>query len=104
MLYIEPLSEKYFHDVQKYIQELQEYIVSCEVWEDDLIVYDTTTEAQESLYAYESSEVIIFIAREEEEVYGFILGRIRKDVSKGSKIQYYGSVGRLYVGKDYRGQ
>ncbi len=104
MIQIEPLTEKYFWDFQKYAQELYEYIVSCEVWEDDMVIYDTSEDTKNTLHSYASWELIILIARQDSICCWFILGRIRKDSSKGSKIEYYGSVWRLYVAKKHRGQ
>lgn len=64
---IEYFSEKYRDEIKKMIQSLREDIVSLEFWDDDLILYDTTNEAEKSIQSFILSEICIFIAIENEE-------------------------------------
>ena len=51
---IQYLSKEFYPQLKVMTQSLRDHIVGLEVWEDDLISYDTSQEADESIHAFEA--------------------------------------------------
>lgn len=100
---IEKYSNLYKEALKEMLQLLHEEIVAFEFWDDDLIVYNTSSDTDSLIDSYVSWENLIFIAIDDFcNPCWCVIGRIQRETSEWSKIEKFWSIEQLVVNTEYR--
>lgn len=93
---------KYTEDLKKLGQLLRNYIVSLETREDDLVLYNTNREIDEYISDFESKKNTILLAKENENIIGYGIGKIKDESWEWTQIKKFWQIEQLFIDPNYR--
>lgn len=97
-----PFNSIYNSDLKSLGQSLRNYIVSLEYREDDLIVYNTDREMEEYMADFNQWKNVIFLLKEEEQIRGYVIAKIKTETWEWSQIKATGQIEQLFIHENAR--
>ncbi len=95
-------NQQFFQDFCWMYQELSDFVVDLDFWDDDLQKHNTKDEVQEILEKHKNHENIILLAIVESRAVAFIHAEIAENNDAASQIKKYGIIHDLYVKSEFR--